>query len=75
MLPEIGSVTRTRDGVLLTFSGQVGDEYTILASKDIHKPFESWAELTTGKFTENQMQYLDQSPDSSHRFYVIKINR
>ena len=75
VLPEIGSVTRTRDGVLLTFSGQVGDEYTILASKDIHKPFESWTELTTGKFTENQMQYLDQSPDSSRRFYVTKINR
>lgn len=74
-VPEVGSITLSGDGVLITFSGQIGKEYSVLTTTNISEPMEKWSELASGKFTEPQVQFIDKSTQSNVlKFYVIKVN-
>lgn len=73
-VPEIGSITFIKDGVLISFTGKSGRGYSILASTTLSEPIERWVEIGTGKFNEQQIQHLDKNIQNEQKFYVIKID-
>lgn len=73
-VPEIGSITTTNDGILITFAGQVGREYVILATTNLTEPLDNWVELKGGRFDESRIQYLDKSSSNGQKFYVLRVD-
>ena len=58
----------------LTFTGNAGEPYTVLAASDVNLPLASWASLATGIFTTNAATFTDSSvTNQPGRFYIISI--
>ena len=58
-------------GFSLSFSGQLGQSYQVLASTNLFLPVTNWIVLTNGIFGSNVVNYTDSVPVQVRQFYRI----
>jgi hypothetical protein len=68
--PTIIGITMASGGAQITFSGQSGQTYRVLATSDLTLSLDQWTVLTTGSFGSAPIVYTDNSIPA-YRFYVI----
>ena len=58
-------------GWQLSFSGQSGQNYKVLATEDISLPLDQWTVIATGTFTSGTVTVTDSATNLAARFYLI----
>lgn len=73
--PQITGADRMGDGnIELTFTGPVGNSYTLWASTNIIKPLSLWDSLGSGTITSSPLTVPDlTSTNYPQRFYTISV--
>ena len=59
------------EGWLLSFSGQAGQNYKVLATDDLALPLNEWTVLTNGTFGSGAVTFMDSSTNLPAQFYRI----
>jgi hypothetical protein len=68
--PTIVSITMTSGEAQVTFVGQFGQNYQVIATSDLTLPVGQWTVLTNGTFGSGPVTFTDNSPPAN-RFYEI----
>ncbi|HVM59772.1 MAG TPA: YDG domain-containing protein [Verrucomicrobiae bacterium] len=68
--PTVISITMTAGTAQVTFIGQFGQSYRVLATSDMTLPLNQWTVLTNGTFGSGPVTFTDNSPPPN-RFYEI----
>jgi glucuronoarabinoxylan endo-1,4-beta-xylanase len=58
-------------GWQLSFSGQSGQNYKVLATEDISLPLDQWTVIATGTFISGTVTVTDNTTNLAARFYLI----
>lgn len=68
--PTIISITMTGGAAQVTFIGQPGQNYRVLATSDLSQPLDQWTVLGSGTLGSDPVTFTDNSPPAN-RFYEI----
>jgi hypothetical protein len=66
--PGISTVT---GGWQLSFAGQAGQSYRVLATQDLSQPLSQWTVVASGTFGSSPVTVTDSTSNLPMRFYVI----
>jgi len=55
-----------------SFTGQIGQNYKVMASSDLREPLSNWINLSSGSFTSSTSTFTDTVTEFPVRFYIIK---
>jgi hypothetical protein len=64
-------ITVGAGGRQLSFSGQSGQTYQVLATTDLGLPINQWTVVTNGTFGAGTVTITDSSSNAPQRFYQI----
>jgi hypothetical protein len=67
-----GQMMPGANGFQLTFSGPVGQTYTVLASDDLTLPQSLWTIIGTGTFGNTNVIFTDDNATNPAEFYFIE---
>jgi glucuronoarabinoxylan endo-1,4-beta-xylanase len=65
------AISGVAGGWQLSFSGQAGQSYHVMATTDLTLPLNQWTVITNGIFDTGPATILDSSPGLPQRFYQI----
>jgi hypothetical protein len=72
--PTVIGITTGSGTAQVTFSGQAGQNYRVLATSDMTVPSNQWSVLSTGIFGSNPVIFTEtftNNPPPPNRFYRI----
>ena len=71
---QITESTFLSGGFEITFTGTVGQSYTVRSSSDLSLPLNSWTTLDNGTFSTNPVTFQDGSTNTGEQcFYIITM--
>ena len=68
---EDGGISKVSGGWQLSFSGQSGQSYKLLATADLKLPRNQWTVVTSGIFGPDPITFTDTASNIPIRFYLV----